>query len=91
MEGMNSTMIYCKNFCKYHNISPVQNNIKNGVSTNFKILLQVIDNIGFSELFYIIYFKLDILFMISYASLWCAFAWKFASFENSLQFYEIIT
>jgi hypothetical protein len=22
--GVNSTMIYCKNFCKCHNISPVQ-------------------------------------------------------------------
>jgi hypothetical protein len=24
MEGMNSTMIYCKNIGKYHNIPPVQ-------------------------------------------------------------------
>jgi hypothetical protein len=24
MEGVNSTMIYCKNFCKYHNVSPVK-------------------------------------------------------------------
>jgi hypothetical protein len=24
MEGMNSTMIYCKNFGKCHNIPPVQ-------------------------------------------------------------------
>jgi hypothetical protein len=23
MEGVNSTIIYCKNFCKYHNVSPV--------------------------------------------------------------------
>jgi hypothetical protein len=23
-EGVNSTMIYCKNFCKCHNVSPVQ-------------------------------------------------------------------
>jgi hypothetical protein len=22
--GMNSTMMYCKNFCKCHNVSPVQ-------------------------------------------------------------------
>jgi hypothetical protein len=24
MEGVNLTMIYCKNFCKYHNVPPVQ-------------------------------------------------------------------
>jgi hypothetical protein len=24
MEGLNSTMIYCKNFYKYHNVLPVQ-------------------------------------------------------------------
>jgi hypothetical protein len=24
MEGVNSTMIYCKNFGKCHNVSPVQ-------------------------------------------------------------------
>jgi hypothetical protein len=24
MEGMNSTMIYCKNFYKCHNVPPVQ-------------------------------------------------------------------
>jgi hypothetical protein len=24
MEGMNLTMTYCKNFCKHHNIPPVQ-------------------------------------------------------------------
>jgi hypothetical protein len=24
MEGVNSTMIYCKNFCKNVNVSPVQ-------------------------------------------------------------------
>jgi hypothetical protein len=23
-EGVNSTMIYCKNFCNCHNVSPVQ-------------------------------------------------------------------
>jgi hypothetical protein len=26
MEGVSSTMIYCKNFCKYHNVSPQYNN-----------------------------------------------------------------
>jgi hypothetical protein len=24
LEGVNSTMIYCKKFCKYHNAPPVQ-------------------------------------------------------------------
>jgi hypothetical protein len=24
MEGVNSTMIFCKNFCKCHNVPPVQ-------------------------------------------------------------------
>jgi hypothetical protein len=24
MEGVNLTMIYCKNFCKCHNVPPVQ-------------------------------------------------------------------
>jgi hypothetical protein len=24
MEGVNSNMIYCKNVCKCHNVSPVQ-------------------------------------------------------------------
>jgi hypothetical protein len=24
MEGVNSTMIYCKNFCKCHNVPPIQ-------------------------------------------------------------------
>jgi hypothetical protein len=24
MEGVNSSMIYCKNFCKYHNVPLVQ-------------------------------------------------------------------
>jgi hypothetical protein len=24
MEGVNSTMIYCKNFCKFHNVPPAQ-------------------------------------------------------------------
>jgi hypothetical protein len=24
MEGMNSILIYCKNFCKRHNVCPIQ-------------------------------------------------------------------
>jgi hypothetical protein len=28
MEGVNSTMIYCKNFCKCHNVPPDNNNKK---------------------------------------------------------------
>jgi hypothetical protein len=24
MEGVNATMIYCKNFCKFHNVPPEQ-------------------------------------------------------------------
>jgi hypothetical protein len=24
MEGLNSTMIYCKNICKCHNVPPIQ-------------------------------------------------------------------
>jgi hypothetical protein len=27
MYGMNSTIIYCKNFCKYHNVPPGQQNM----------------------------------------------------------------
>jgi hypothetical protein len=27
MEGVNSTMIYCKNFCKHHNVFQFNNNI----------------------------------------------------------------
>jgi hypothetical protein len=30
MEGVNSTMIYYKNFCKCHNISQHNSNFKNG-------------------------------------------------------------
>jgi hypothetical protein len=32
LEGVDSTMIYCKNFCKCHNVPPVQ-------EKNFKIML----------------------------------------------------
>jgi hypothetical protein len=32
MEGVNLTMKYCKNFCKYHNV-PLYNNNKNLVNT----------------------------------------------------------
>jgi hypothetical protein len=28
MEGVSSTMKYCKNFCKCHNVPPVQYNLK---------------------------------------------------------------
>jgi hypothetical protein len=33
MEGVNSTMIYCKNFCKYHNVPPVQQKYDNKKNT----------------------------------------------------------
>jgi hypothetical protein len=29
MEGVNSTVIHCKNFCKYQNVPPAQQIIKN--------------------------------------------------------------
>jgi hypothetical protein len=27
MEGVNSSMIYCRNFCECHNVPPAQNNM----------------------------------------------------------------
>jgi hypothetical protein len=35
MEGVNSTMIYCKNFCKCHNVPWYKNNIIKTNKTNF--------------------------------------------------------
>jgi ribosomal protein L44E len=29
MEGVNLTKIYCKHFCKYHNVPPVQEQYDN--------------------------------------------------------------
>jgi hypothetical protein len=29
VEGVDSSMIYCKNFCKCHNVSPLSTTIKN--------------------------------------------------------------
>jgi hypothetical protein len=39
MEGVSSTMIYCKKFCKYHNVSPIQNSkTKQNKTKKHKIL-----------------------------------------------------
>jgi hypothetical protein len=36
MEGMNSTMICCKNFCKCHNVPPVQQQYDNKKNLQIK-------------------------------------------------------
>jgi hypothetical protein len=37
MEGVNSTMTYCKNFCKCYNVPPVQQLKKKTTETKVKI------------------------------------------------------
>jgi hypothetical protein len=34
VEGVNSSMIYCKNFCKCHNVTPPNTTIKNKQNPN---------------------------------------------------------